>query len=530
MPFQLHIPLRRCAAALLPALAVAVAVGPGVASAGAPIAAPDQVIVRFKSSSTPAARERARDGARTSFRGKLRLSHAQLLQVRGGSVSSAVRTLERRSDVEYAEPNHRVHAVAAYPTDPKASSLWGLHSVRGPEVWDTASRGSGQVVAVVDTGVAMTHPDLRDDLWTKPGSSNVHGYDFVGDDSDPTDENEHGTHVAGTIAAEADNGIGVAGVAPAAKIMPVRVLDADGSGYDSDVASGVTYAADQGARTINLSLGGAGSSQTMSLAISHAAAAGAVVVAAAGNDRANNDGANPEYPCAYPQTNLVCVAAIASDGSLASFSNYGATSVDVAAPGVSVLSTVPTFAASSGYATFSGTSMATPHVSGVVALVHAALPNATPAEVAQAIRTGAIGQSNLSGKTVSGGHADAPGAIGAAGGLIAERPATTTKSPGVTTRPSSKPTTSSSPVRATSKPAVGRACSGLRGRRLARCKLSRRIERVCGKRHGRSHRVCVRRVKALARCEAKPSRTRSQRHRRAGCVRRARAIGRTKHR
>lgn len=300
-----------------------------------------------------------------------------------------------------------------------------MGSVRSLDAWDT-TRGSGQIVAVVDTGVAMSHADLSARIWQNPGQTasgdgdgngkagDAHGWDFVNNDADPTDQNGHGTHVAGTVAATAGNGIGVAGVAPAARVMPVRVLDANGSGSTSAIANGVTYAAAEGARTVNLSLGGSGTSRTFSAAIDYARSKGTVVIAAAGNSTTNNDGADPEYPCAYPQSNIVCVASIDRSGATSSFSSYGARTVDVAAPGGSILSTVP-----SGYAYYSGTSMATPHVSGIAALVAAAKPATSADGVAAAIKSGAVAQTNLRGRVATGSRADAPRAIQAAGGPAA---------------------------------------------------------------------------------------------------------------
>ena len=214
-----------------------------------------------------------------------------------------------------AQPNYVYHALALAPNDTHFGHLWGLGATPGVDVlpaWDR-SRGAGQVIAIVDTGVDLTHPDLAGNLWTGPGG--VHGHDFVDNDNDPDDFNMHGTHVAGTAAAIADNALGVAGVAPQAQIMAVRVLDGDGLGSTTSIANGIAFAAANGAGVINLSLGGpAGAGdQTMQAAIAQAEESNAVVVAAAGNEANNND-VNPDTPCTLPNGNLICVAAVTRTG------------------------------------------------------------------------------------------------------------------------------------------------------------------------------------------------------------------------
>ena len=293
-------------------------------------------------------RRDARRAAGVDFDSSLSLPRAQVVEIEG-SVGAAVRRLERQPGVAYAQPNYRYKALAVEPpNDSFFGKLWGLSDPALPdpgvsalEAWEH-SRGNGQVIAVVDTGVDLTHPDIAGNLWTNPSpdpvAKDVHGYDFVDEDGDPDDYNFHGTHVAGTAAAVADNGQGIAGVAPEARIMAVRVLDGDGSGSTAGIAAGIAYAAEHGADVVNLSLGGpAGGDKAMSDAIDLAAAKDAVVVAAAGNE-GNDDDFAPTTPCALPQANLICVAALSKSGSLAGFSNFGAKSVDLAAPGTSILS------------------------------------------------------------------------------------------------------------------------------------------------------------------------------------------------
>jgi subtilisin family serine protease len=319
---------------------------------------PGEAIVRFKPGTTPDERRAARREVGTAFDRSLRVAQAQLVEVEG-SVTSAIRRLERQPAVAYAQPNYVYRAsVADPPDDTFFGDLWGLEGSDLPnpgvgalEAWDE-SRGAGQVIAVIDTGVALDHPDLAGNLWSNPGETpgggdddsnghgdDIHGYDFVDGDADPDDYNFHGTHVAGTAAAVAGNGIGIAGVAPDAEVMAVRVLDGDGIGSSEGIGAGIRYATLEGADVINMSLGGGSTAKDhfMSDAIDLAAANEVVVVVAAGNDSADND-VEPTVPCTFPQANLVCIAAIDESGAIAGFSNRGATTVDIGAPGVHVLS------------------------------------------------------------------------------------------------------------------------------------------------------------------------------------------------
>jgi subtilisin family serine protease len=314
--------------------------------------------VRFEPGTGAVERGAARRAGRADFERSLRVPRSQLVTV-DGDVQSAVRRLRRQPDIAYAQPNYRYRALAVDPpNDPFFSQLWGLQPSAVPnpgvsalEAWET-TRGAGQVIAVVDTGVALDQPDLLDRLWTNPGETengfdgdgngkvdDVHGYDFVDDDGDPDDYHFHGTHVAGTVAAERANGLGIAGVASEAQIMAVRVLDGDGSGSTADIADGTAYAALEGADVINLSLGGPPGVEDplMSAAVTVAANLGAVVVAAAGNEANDND-VNATTPCTLPQANLLCVAAVNQSGALAGFSNFGVTTVDVGAPGTNIVS------------------------------------------------------------------------------------------------------------------------------------------------------------------------------------------------
>lgn len=240
---------------------------------------------------------------------------------------------------------------------------WGMSLLAVEEAW-RLSTGRGVVVAVVDSGVDGDHPDLAAAMTQGANTRRDHG-----DRSPATrDGNGHGTHIAGIIAARSRNRVGVVGVAPRARIMPVKVLGADGSGWTSDVVEGIVWAVDHGADVVNLSLG-APAAEWMAPAIRYAVARGVTVVAAAGNDASRQ----PLYPAAFP--GVIAVSALDPSGRAAAYSNRGAT-VDLAAPGTNIVSTVP-----GGYGLMSGTSMAAPHVAGVAALVQSLDPGADPATI-----------------------------------------------------------------------------------------------------------------------------------------------------
>jgi type VII secretion-associated serine protease mycosin len=292
------------------------------------------------------------------------------------AVTGMIAAAQSDPAVVAVEVDHRVQAsgVVTRSLDTYRDQQWALDRLDAENAWQS-SRGAGVVVGVVDSGVDGTHPDLVGQVLT--------GTDLVSPGGNGwNDQNGHGTHVAGIVAALAGNGIGVAGLAPGAKILPVRALDADGGGWDSDVAQGVIWAADHGATVINLSLGSPDASDADRSAIVYAIGKGAVVLAAAGNERTAG---NPvEYPAAWRIPGLLAVAATTAADASASYSNSGSY-VDVAAPGDLIVSTVP----GGSYASMSGTSMATPYAAATAALVRAAAPSLTPAAVASALTASA---------------------------------------------------------------------------------------------------------------------------------------------
>jgi subtilisin family serine protease len=307
----------------------------------------------------------------------------------GLSVAEAVRRYRANPNVLYAEPDYVVRTVNT-PTDPLWRQQWDMVKIVAPTAWNTQTDSGSVVVAVIDTGIDFTHPDLQANLWTNSDGS--HGFDCMNGTCAPggSDEFGHGTHVAGTIGAAADNGIGIAGINWSIQLMSLKFLDANGSGYISDAVLAfdqVTALKQQGVnvRLTNNSWGGGGFSQSLKDAMARGEAAGILHVCAAGNSNQDAD-ASPMYPAAYDNRGIISVLASDKKDVGASFTNYGLASVDIAAPGVSTLSAVPMGTCKlcdpSGYKLLSGTSMAAPHVSGVLA----ALFNQNPALTATEAR------------------------------------------------------------------------------------------------------------------------------------------------
>lgn len=340
------------------------------------------------------------------------------------SVQDALLLLNARQDVLYVHPNYRVYADGL-PNDTRFGELWGLHNtgqsdgtsdadIDAPEAWDISMGSESVVVAVIDTGVDYNHEDLAANMWTNLAEKNgtpgvdddqngfiddIYGYDFCNYDPNPMDDHYHGTHCAGTIAAVGNNGKGVTGVCWNVKIMALKFLDAGGSGWTDDAVECVEYATLMGAKVMSNSWGGGAYAQALKDAIDAAGAAGIAFVAAAGNDGVSND-TYPHYPSSYTSDNLIAVLATDRYDNRSSFSNYGLVSVDLGAPGSSILSCQP----GNRYQFLNGTSMATPHVSGACAMLWSANPSLTVSEVKDILLNTADPLTVLAGKCVSGGR------------------------------------------------------------------------------------------------------------------------------
>jgi subtilisin family serine protease len=358
----------------------------------------------------------------TRDKGSVRGLSVRRLRVPAAAAVALERTLETDPSVGYVEVDATVEA-AITPNDPyyTPDTEWGLPLIGAPAAWNTSTGTGGPTIAVIDTGVDGTHPDL--------GGRVLPGIDLVNNDSDPSDDNDHGTHVAGIIAATGNNGIGGAGVCWGCRILPVKALDASGSGAYSTIASAITWASDHGARIINMSLGGYATSTTLGSAVSYAQERGIIVVAAAGNDGSTSR----FYPAAYP--GVVGVGASTATGALISFSNRGTDWVDVAA-GACSMSTSP----GGGYQYMCGTSMATPFVSGSLGLLLAAVPAATATQAATAIETTA-GPQCTDGTAHGLIHLDT-----ALSALLAAQPPSPTPPPTPTPSPTAEPSPEPSPT------------------------------------------------------------------------------------
>lgn len=354
------------------------------------------------------------------------------------AVSAAACAWQAHPGVRYAEPDQIVHAMATIPNDPRFTELWGMHNtgasggvadadIDAPEAWDIFRGSSNVVVAVIDTGVDYTHPDLAANMWVNPGEipnngidddgngwiDDVYGIDTINNDSDPMDDDGHGTHVSGTLGAVGDNGIGVVGVNWNVKVMALKSLGPN-SGTTTAAIQAIDYMTTMKTRygvnivASNNSWGGVGYSQALYDAIKASNDAGIMFVAAAGNGGFDGIGDDndqmPTYPASYDLPGIIAVAATDRSDRLASFSNYGRTSVDLAAPGVEILSTVPPSLYPTGYDSWDGTSMATPHVTGAVALGMAFDPSASLAEIKQLILSSVDVLPDLQNRTVTGGR------------------------------------------------------------------------------------------------------------------------------
>jgi thermitase len=389
----------------------AVAVALALLPASADAADHERIIIVHEPGSNAVERSAVRREARVRLVQPLALLQAEVAHVPAGRLREALRELNRHADVHFAEPDRRVRAMS----DPLFAELYGLQRIAAPAAW-SLSTGAGVTVAVVDTGIAFDHPDLTNRIAANPSEQlngidddrngfrdDVRGWDFVNGDNASADDNGHGSHVSGTIAAERGNGVGIAGVAPGATVLPLKALDEAGEGYLSDVASAFDYAGRMGVPIVNASLGAHGEgSPTLEMVFERHPHT--LYIAAAGNEGRDID-VSPTWPCSARALNVLCVGASDEADRRAPFSSFGRRSVDLFAPGVDIVSTVD-----STYAAASGTSFAAPHIAGVAALVLSRNGGSALA-VKNAILAGADAVAALGGLAVTGGRANAHRAL-----------------------------------------------------------------------------------------------------------------------
>ncbi len=347
--------------------------------------------------------------------------------VRGGGEVVTVQGLADalKGEVLYAEPNY-LRRVQAVPNDPLFTEQWAMEFISAPSAWDLTRCQREVVVAVIDTGIQMDHPELAENIWRNPAEvadgldndqngyiDDTVGWDFVNRDNSPQDDHGHGTHVAGLIGAAGNNGLGIAGVCWQVSLMPLKVLDAEGWGTVADEIEAIGYAVEEGADVINASFGGYSFINAERDAIEMARSEGVVVITAAGNGGKDGIGDDiditPFYPASYGLDNIIAVTAVDHSGMLPVFANHGATTVDIGSPGVYLLSTVPYNSYSLGI----GTSMATAVVTGVYAMVKGYYQGLNYLQVKELMKRGVNQYSGLQGRVSSGGVVDAWGAVSA---------------------------------------------------------------------------------------------------------------------
>lgn len=392
-----------------------------------------ELLIKFRSGASGAQVGRMLRAVGAKIVHRYNIAPIHLISLPEGTVQQAKSWLSGRRLVEYVEFNH-LRYIDAIPNDPQTPTMWGLDNrgqtggtvdadIDAPEAWDITTGDSSLVIAVIDSGTDLTHEDLAPNLWTNPGEipgngidddgngyiDDVFGWDFSRNDNDPTDDEAacggHGSHTAGTIGAAGNNGVGITGINWTVKIMSLKAartqLGIFCSLADSATLQAIEYAAANGAMLSNNSYGGGSPNQAVEDAIR---ASRLLFIAAAGNEGNNNDN-NPSYPASYQLDNIISVAATDHNDNMAGFSNFGVNSVDLGAPGVNILSTVP----GSNYdGSFSGTSMASPHVVGVAGLLLANDPTLTPNELKWRLLQST---DNIGIPTVTGGRLNAHAAL-----------------------------------------------------------------------------------------------------------------------
>lgn len=375
-------------------------------------------------------------------------------EVREAGDADRVRArIERSGAVEYAELDGIVRAMARFPNDPDFSQLYGMHNtgqtggapdadIDAPEAWAMATGTSTVVVAVIDTGIDHLHPDLAANIWTNPGevpgdgmdndgngfADDVRGWNFYADNPDARDDHFHGTHCAGTIGAVGNNGVGVAGVCWTVRLMPLKFLNAEGSGTELDAVEAIYYSTRNGATLSSNSWGGGLESRAIGDAVADASAAGKLFVAAAGNSASDND-RFPTFPANHPYPNVVSVASTTNTDALSSFSNFGKSTVHIGAPGSQIYSTFPIVATPAmsqrgwgpDYGTLNGTSMATPHVAGALALMYSmAAPGTDFRNLRSVLLAAADTPSTLADKVANSRRLNVARALSSMGVTVAE--------------------------------------------------------------------------------------------------------------
>ena len=388
---------------------------------------PGEVIVKYRANVTRARRALVRGILPSVDRvDALSLIGAECVRFSGMTTEEAIAALSADPAVEYAQPNHVFH-VDAVPNDPSFTSLWAMKNTgqggafAGDDIdatlaWDLTTGDPEMKIGVIDSGVDWTHPDLAANIWTNPGEipgnfedddgngyvDDVHGYDFVNGDGDPMDDYFHGTHVAGTIGAVGDNGIGVTGVCWRCKIVPIKFINSAGAGTESAAIAALQYALTVGVRLTNNSWGGMSGGQALLDAIDACGAAGQLFVNSAGNTRWNID-AVLTYPQCYASPYIVTVAATDGRDLMSTFSCWGPTQVDLGAPGSLIYSCRP----GNTYGNLDGTSMAAPHVTGVAALAWSLFPHASPQAIRALILSAVDTIPSMTGKVWSNGRLNA---------------------------------------------------------------------------------------------------------------------------
>jgi thermitase len=384
----------------LPLALIAIAACPAAASAAAP-AVSGQILVGFKSGVSKQRQNQILSAAQGRLARRfeaVRGGRLALVRPRSGKATDGLRKrLQANPDVAYAEPDFLLNASVT-PNDPFYPLQWavndtpGDHDIDAPEAWNT--RTSCTKIAVLDTGVDTDHPDLVGNIYKSPDIPNnnkddddngyvddTYGWNVITGKGSGEDDNGHGTHVSGIIGGRGNNGTGVAGICWSATIVPVKFMNSQGKGSTSDAIDGMEYAAKKGAKIINASFGCPSSSESLHDAVDYVQDKGVLLVVAAGNDSEDID-THPEYPASYTDSNILAVAASTDEDTLASFSKYGDTAVDVAAPGDDIYSTY----LGGGYKYLSGTSMASPYAAGLAAMLKKQESDATYSNLRYAVR------------------------------------------------------------------------------------------------------------------------------------------------